>query len=350
MRNEKRILTALLTVSAAFCLAACEITVQTADNSSAAETTAVSTETTDTSETTTTASAETTGTTVSASAAATDSTTTASAAITTTATAASTVTTTETKAPETTTAPDASGRDAMSEQDLEFYARRYYGRRTNYSPQYADVEKKGNGEAVIHLYDLVDNHTASYDWYTVNVFTGEGTDFREEKISIKDDSFEMWFPEDWCYNTGKLASVLYIGKMDSSTELNQKSLQTLIDNTTGAREYVNHYPYVNEIPDHNMISTQGGEAVFMVIPGDSEAKIQIDSAALGEEDGRVLFRSYSGQPLIIRCNAADKNDFSVTITDHAGKHPYFSMWYAEDKNEIQFLDGKNLESLNYPFD
>ena len=248
-----------------------------------------------------------------------------------------------------TAAPEPAG-NVLTDQDLEYCARQYYGRRTNYSPQFADVEHNDDGTAVIRLYDSFGDHDSTCDWYTVDVRTGKGTDVLGQEISLRDDSYEMWFPEDWCYNPDVYASVLYIGKMDSDTELNQSALQTLIDKTTGAREYVNHYPYVNEIPDHNMISTNGGEQVFMVIPHDREATLRICNVPSGEEDGTVLFRSFSGQPVIIRGNAAGRNDFTVTVTDQSGDLPYFSMWYSDSTNEIQYLGGDAVETLNFPFD
>lgn len=331
MNKMKKTAAVLLMLTAALALAACGDS-ETGGGSSAAETTAVQETAAETTGTESETAAETT---------ASESETTASGAA------------AATDAPETTTAATAAktaSGEAMSEQDLEFYARRHYGRRTNYSPEYVAVERKEDGTAVIQLYDSFSDHNATCDWYTVDQITGKGTNLLGDEISIKDDDYPVWYPEDTYYNTGKLAFVLYIGKMDKSTDLNPTSLQKLIDNTTGAREYVNHYPYVSEIPAHNMISTEGGEDVFMVIPSDKEAQIRIDTVAQGEEDGRCLFRSYCGQPVIIRGNALGQNDFSVTVTDNAGKHPYFSMWYAEAKGEVQFLGGDQLELLNFPFD
>lgn len=45
-----------------------------------------------------------------------------------------------------------------------------------------DVDHTEGDTVLLHLYEVVDNHTATYDWYTINRNTASGTDFLEIKL------------------------------------------------------------------------------------------------------------------------------------------------------------------------
>lgn len=263
-----------------------------------------------------------------------------------------TVQTTATAAEQTTAeytgeGPDGGGGDAYSAEALADFAIRYYGLKTNYRPAHADVQDNEDGTAEIHLYDSFSDHDATCAWYTVNVFTGEGTDILGNAVSITEEPETLQFPEDWVYSSdsGEYAHILYLGKAATGAELNQASLQSLIDETPGVREYVNHYDYINGIPDRNMFSTDGGESVFMIVPADKTAYIQID--VVSGSSTELLTRTYSAQPVILRCNKGGKTDVSVSITDKSGTHsfaPQVRDGWATD------CGGEHVADLAFPFD
>ena len=277
----------------------------------------------------------------------------ASAVPTTTGTSAETAATT---AAATTTAAQTSGgnsntanREGYSDQDLEFYARRYYGLHTNYSPEHAAVSRNADGTATIQLYDSLSDHNSTCAWYTVNVLTGEGEDTLGNKIRITDTASDVWMPPHDFYGVtdGEYARILYLGKMAPGSELNPATVQSLINNTTGVREYVNHYDYINSIPESQMFSSFEGEYVFMIIPAEYDASIRIKRAAPDSDDMETVTRTYTASPVILRCNKGGTTDVRVYITDQRGEHsfsPKVKDGWATD------CGGEKVEDLAFPFD
>ena len=71
-----------------------------------------------------------------------------------------------------------------NEQLIE-YAKIYIKIKTGYIPRIVDIEKNDEKDMIsIHLYDIVDNHTVTSDWYFVNIYTGKGTNVMGEDIDI----------------------------------------------------------------------------------------------------------------------------------------------------------------------
>ncbi|MBR5370625.1 MAG: hypothetical protein IK130_00275 [Oscillospiraceae bacterium] len=270
----------------------------------------------------------------------------ASSAAETTTTAATTAAATTTTAAQTTK----SNGTALSDQDLEFYARRYYGLHHNYSPEYVAVQHDSDGKVNIQLYDGQAENDTTCDWYTVDPVTGKGEDLMGNPIDILDESSELWMPEKDIYgvNDGEFARILYLGKMKAGSELNPMTLQTLIGDgsETAAREYVNHYPYINSIPENNMFSSTDGEYVFMIIPADIDAKIRIDVNDVYGGGMRTLTRSYNSAPVILRCNKGGKTDTKIYITDQRGEHSF-----SPKKGDGWSTDcgGAKVEDLAFPF-
>lgn len=71
-----------------------------------------------------------------------------------------------------------------SERALLEAARYHYSVLYGYAPRHVDIDSYNGDEVIIHLYDIVDNHVSTYDWYTIDVYTGTGTDFLDNTIDI----------------------------------------------------------------------------------------------------------------------------------------------------------------------
>lgn len=69
---------------------------------------------------------------------------------------------------------------AYSDDELCNMALQYYVNKTGYTPGHVDIGTNG----VIHLYDVVTNHTATCDWYYVDRNTGIGTNMLNEPIDL----------------------------------------------------------------------------------------------------------------------------------------------------------------------
>lgn len=71
----------------------------------------------------------------------------------------------------------------FTENQLAALALSYYEYSTGYRPQYVGIELEG-GTAYIQLYDQVDGHNSTANWYTVDTFSGVGTDIMNFPINI----------------------------------------------------------------------------------------------------------------------------------------------------------------------
>ena len=78
----------------------------------------------------------------------------------------------------------ATQKSRYTEDELLDAARNYYSVLHDYTPRYCDIDYEEGDEATIHLYDIVDDHTATSAWYTVNIYTGKGVDFFDNAIDI----------------------------------------------------------------------------------------------------------------------------------------------------------------------
>lgn len=64
----------------------------------------------------------------------------------------------------------------VTEEELVIMARNYTFELFLHYPEYADVTDNNDGTYTIHLYDIVDDHTATYGWYTIDALTTMGSD------------------------------------------------------------------------------------------------------------------------------------------------------------------------------
>lgn len=89
--------------------------------------------------------------------------------------------------------PAASTKEQIAEVSQEGYtdeelcnmAREYYTAHNNYTPSVVEVDSvTEDGKVLIHLYDIMEDHTATSDWYLVDRVTAKGTNILEEKINL----------------------------------------------------------------------------------------------------------------------------------------------------------------------
>ena len=73
----------------------------------------------------------------------------------------------------------------FSDDDLIRMAKAYYFKYHGFTPPIVDVENTGEEDMVmIHLYSIVNNHTATSDWYTVSRVTGKGTNILFNDVDL----------------------------------------------------------------------------------------------------------------------------------------------------------------------
>ena len=73
----------------------------------------------------------------------------------------------------------------MTDEELCKLARQYYEKHHDgFSPEIVEVVSWEYGNAVIRLYDNMEDHTATYEWYTVDRRTGIGENFLSEEVNL----------------------------------------------------------------------------------------------------------------------------------------------------------------------
>lgn len=78
----------------------------------------------------------------------------------------------------------------LSDEELCALAEKYYAAHSEsgFMPPIIEVDgETEDGQALIHLYEAMEDHTATYDWYTVSRITGKGTNALLEEINLLEE-------------------------------------------------------------------------------------------------------------------------------------------------------------------
>jgi hypothetical protein len=222
----------------------------------------------------------------------------------------------------------------FSEDELVAMAAEYYASRTNHVPEFTDIESsEGAGTVVLHLYDLVQNHTATCERYYIDRFSGSGTDALGGSVNLHEPAAAGWKPEvpeqETLRRAGDFCGLVYLGGVPVSKnyyEPDDEFYRALLADT-GLTET---YPYLTEIPETNYACTMRGTELWLVIPADPDARVNVTNVdpVSGAELGDV-YRSYAGAPFLLKCNYSDIGpDVRITVNDGSERpafSPYLSM-------------------------
>lgn len=74
--------------------------------------------------------------------------------------------------------------DGYTEDQLCEMAQEYYYRHTGFRPPISEVDHKSGDIITIHLYEINGNHTATSDWYDIDIKTAKGTNISGEVIDL----------------------------------------------------------------------------------------------------------------------------------------------------------------------
>lgn len=72
-----------------------------------------------------------------------------------------------------------------TQEELEQMSLDYYEKQTGYRPNSVASEKQQDGLVIIQLYDNLETHNSTTDWYTIDPKTAKGTDILENEIDLK---------------------------------------------------------------------------------------------------------------------------------------------------------------------
>jgi len=76
--------------------------------------------------------------------------------------------------------------EGYSDEQLCEMALAYYVKYNNYTPEHVQVDMVEGDTVIIHLFDSIDGHLATCDWYYINRYTASGTNIMEEEIHLNE--------------------------------------------------------------------------------------------------------------------------------------------------------------------
>lgn len=118
----------------------------------------------------------------------------------------------------------------------------------------------------------------------------------------------------------KSFAVAYLGYMSYDYE----TVWDFIDSLDDA--ILQKLPFLQQIPETNIIATASKGEVYCFIPTDPEAVIEIFTDATGEE---VLYEGSGEDPYLLVCNSEYSADSYITITDTLDGEAFTMYWYPK---------------------
>lgn len=224
--------------------------------------------------------------------------------------------------------------DTFSDDMLIFLASRYYGSRNNWVPEFIDVDSTEDPDtAAIHLYDLIDNHTSTRDWYYVSRKSGSGEDFLGNPVNLNERPIEVYDPEvpqRADIPDTACCGVQYIGSFPAgtgkATGYNAALIEYLIQ-----EGYDEEYPFLGALMNEKTFAeTPSAQELYLIIPRDREAQVVVtqNDPVEGSIWGRI-YSSYNGTPFLLYCNHSEiASDVQIQITDNSGVHEAFSVYLS----------------------
>ncbi len=216
------------------------------------------------------------------------------------------------------------------EDDLQYLAMQYYSSRHNWIPQFIDVDKVEGDTVTLHLYDLIDGHTSTAEWYYVSKQTGKGKNFLEEEVDLTEKPKAQWrpnVPERNLLPKDASCGIIYLGNpgvMGAYSPINAAYREYF-----SLEGYVDLYPYIANMPEENYAETNGGSELYLIIPRDEDAHIVVNAYDDNNKMLGRIYSSYTGAPFLLRCNRSEvMTDQMIKITDNAGEYEEFSVFIS----------------------
>ena len=227
-------------------------------------------------------------------------------------------------------------------------AKAYYaGNHDGYVPTGASVEPQEDGTVAVQLFDDLDDHTATLEWYFIDPSTLKGTDLQGNAVDLdmsagsENDTGNgipaKIIPEPWdppvvhrqvMFDEGEFFGVRYLGWIDPKvTDFDSYSdyIGHILEET-GTYE---DFEFTKDMPHDRFVSSPDGQELYLVIPFDREGSVYVvEQVAPGEPPGEAtewMYRSNDGAPFLLKCNVSEiYPDVKVIFLDSEGQH---AEWY-----------------------
>lgn len=100
--------------------------------------------------------------------------------------------------------------------------------------------------------------------------------------------------------------------------------------------YADSFDFLLSVPDDHWVETPGGQELYLVIPYDEKARVEVNYLVFDEETnyegqtGETLYSQSNGAPFLLKCNYSDiLPECEVIITDSNGEvlnwRPFISL-------------------------
>lgn len=257
-----------------------------------------------------------------------------------------------------------------SNDELTSLARAYFSLTNDgYTPAEAEVHIEDDDRISIHLFDIVDGHTATAAWYYINRFTATGTDLVGNDVDLTSlegsadptrdtaGTAEVtpapWSPaviqRQLLLDEDAFVGVFYLGWIDPSVNELDSEVKRILKETLAAE----NFEFTADMPADRFVSTDGGQELYLIIPFDGDGTVDIsqgvwDESAAMITRGKLLYSSGDGEPFLLRCNVSEIiPDVIIQITDSSGGMIEWSPGLSGEDGHV--LTGNMTDKKIYDF-
>ena len=244
---------------------------------------------------------------------------------------------------ENTVSADDEVRARLTEAAKAYYA----GNHDGYMPSGVNIEPQEDGTYAIQIFDDLEDHTATLEWYFVDPTTMKGKNLQDEPVDLgmsggseSGMGYEIpskITPEPWdppvvhrqvMLDEGEFFGVKYIGWIDPKVN-DFDSFFGYIDHILDETGTYEDFEFTKDMPHDRFVSSENGQELYLVIPFDREGSVYVvEQAAPGETPGEAsewMYHSNDGAPFLLKCNISDIfPDVKVIFVDSSGDH---AEWY-----------------------
>lgn len=222
----------------------------------------------------------------------------------------------------------------MGDAALMEHAKQYYAAKFNHMPENAKIVHQEGNSVTVRLSDNREDGDFYLSEIVIDRVTRMGTD-ESGSFQITEDHSKKshWEPSSDVYQLvqdSTEAAVLYVcsqRKPEETIDV-QNVLKYFVDNSDAAKKY----PFLKDIPEQNVIFTDRGSELWVIIPKNPDSTITVwEKDPATDKTKHRLAETCYGTPIILLCNYSDiASDVSVQVNPVGGAKgtqfaPYISM-------------------------
>lgn len=191
---------------------------------------------------------------------------------------------------------------AFSNEQLIEMVKNYREDKGEYIPEFIVVEDYKDNIVTIHLYDVVDGHTATSDWYYIDRNSGIGEDLLGEKIDLNkiEDESKTDFEE--------RTEAFFLKKKEISGDPLRREFANIKLNKVD-----NHYEIVADLIGDVKVNTDIMDEAIQKIKDESLEKLEIET--VNNEKLIIYSQRPSDVPTFYAKDVVEENDFVFAVNE-----------------------------------